>query len=638
MASRAWLLLAALLVAHLWASSALTPRGPLSVDECTYQLMARGAVAGTLSAWNGYEEFPSVELAFVTLKRRAGALYPIPPSLYAGLAWPFYRALGFAGLFWMNALAFVAVLALTGWLAQRLFGDRRLSLGAVLILGLATYFWEYSQAVWPHALGTLAVLGGVAAGWSALTAGSERRAFAAAALAGGVLGLGIGVRLDVAFAVPCVAIPFGFVPRTRARAVLGLALGLLPGLALLAFMNRLKFDDVWPFSYGPNRAAAGDWTGYLPVAALGLVPVCAAMLAQRPAAVGWLRAHTRLALSATAVAVLLLLALPEVRALLLRLARGTSALLFDLRPLHLNAARPALSRTDDGAYVYFGHLKKAWLQSLPYLGLLLLPLCAALRGHAERGRLALLALVPAAYLAAFAAFSWDGGMSLNLRYLTPALPSVAVLSAWALRELWPGGAGPAAWLGAVASVAVFGALSLTRGPDPASHEVSVLDAPLALAAALTLAVAWLVARGPAAGASLRAGVRGLTAAALVWAGLVAFFYDYPAVRWLRGYNADLSRLAGEVVEDDSILFTTHPDPFCGLLERDRVRIALPRRDRFRDLRPLVDFHQAAGRAVYGAFPPALWELIGHRAWLEGLEVEVLREHPIFSLRRIRSPD
>ena len=90
------LLLAALLAAHLLATSAFTPHGPLSVDECTYQLMARAAAGGTLSAWNGYEEFASPELAFVTLVPHGGALYPVPPALYAGLAWPFYRAQGFA--------------------------------------------------------------------------------------------------------------------------------------------------------------------------------------------------------------------------------------------------------------------------------------------------------------------------------------------------------------------------------------------------------------------------------------------------------------------------------------------------------------------------------------------------------------
>jgi hypothetical protein len=340
-----------------------------------------------------------------------------------------------------------------------------------------------------------------------------------------------------------------------------------------------------------------------------------------------------LALAAAGAVALLLL--PEVRELLLRLAGGTSALLLDLRTVRADRVRPARSRSAGGGFVYFGHLKKAWLQSLPYLPLLLLPLAAALRGHPERGRLARLALLPAAYLAAFGAFRWDGGMSLNLRYLTPALPAVAILGAWALREIGRAGSGPAPWLGGAGAALAFALLSLARGTSPDEQERAVLDAPLALAAALAgVLVAWL-ARGAAAGPALRAAVRALAAAALVWAGLVAFLYDYPAARGLRGYHAGLSHLADEVVADDSILFTTHPDPFCGLIERDRVRIALPRRDRFADFRPLVDFHLAAGRPVYGAFPPALWERLQRRAWLDGLEVEWLREHPVFVLGRIR---
>jgi len=626
-------LLAALVAAHLLATGWLTPRGHLNVDECTYHLTARGAAQGTLAFWNGYEEFPTRELAWVTVVPHAGELYPVTPPFYAAIAWPFYAALGISGLFWLNALAGLAVLWLTGRFAQQLFGDAQLSLTAVLVLAVATYFWEYSQGIWPHVVATLAVLAAACAGWHALRAEGEAAAWRASALAGIALGLGMGVRLDVALAAPAVALPFLFVAGRRRLAILGVALGCLPLLALLAFINHLKFGIASPLSYGPRVSEAGEWTRYLPVAALGLSVVLAGWALQRPALVARLRAH-RTSVSALLLAGLVAgIAVPEVRELLVRLLRGVATLLVDLRALRGDIVRPALSRSAGDGLVYFGHLKKAWLQSLPYLVVLIVPLAAALRGHADRGRLALLALMPAAYLAAFGYFAWDGGMSLNLRYLTPALPAVAILTAWTLRAIEIRRRPVALGVGAWTAAALFWWLSRTRSASPDAMELFVLDLPLVLAGCTALAALWRENAGSDRASSV---LGALTAAGLAWAALVAFAYDYPAARRLRGYNADLSQIAGEQLRHDSILFTTHPDPFCGLLDADRVRVALPARDRYREFRALVDFHLAQERPVYGALPPDAWRMLKRNGRLEGLTVELLHEHPIFVFTRLRN--
>ena len=60
-------LVAALLAIHVAASAALVP-GHLSVDECTYHLMAKGlADHGELRFRNGYEDYPSLELVPVSV-------------------------------------------------------------------------------------------------------------------------------------------------------------------------------------------------------------------------------------------------------------------------------------------------------------------------------------------------------------------------------------------------------------------------------------------------------------------------------------------------------------------------------------------------------------------------------------------
>jgi len=630
-------LLAVLLGAHVVASWVGAVPGHLSVDECTYHLMVRAADNGTLAFWNGYAEYPSRELVFVSVQPSGGQLYPVTPALYAGLAWPFYRWLGYPGLMLLNNLAFLGVLALTAALAFRFFRDRSLAVGAVLVLGLATYLWEYAQAAWPHAVSTLAVLGAFTAAWRGLEARAERAALAWCALAGAIVGVGTGVRLDVVMAAPCLLVPFAFTRGRRPWASLAVVAGMLPGLAALSFTNHLKFDTWSPLSYGPRVSAAGDWLHYLPVAGLGLLLLVGVRVAVHPRPRERLRGRGAGLAAAAGIALVASLALPEVREFLARLARGVGTLVFDLRWQPLDAERPALARSASGGLVYFGHLKKAWMQSLPYLGLLVLPGVAMLRGHADRGRLAALCLVPATYLAAFGYFTWDGGMVLNLRYLAPALPFVAILTAWALRELWGAGAGTVPWVSGWCAIVAYWAIGGARDGSPGAAETAVLDVPLVLAAACAVTALAFALTGERAGRALRTTTGAAAAAALAWAGLVAFTYDYPAARWLRGYNARLSSLAGEVVRPDSIVFTTHPDPFCGLLDADHVRIALPHRDRFADFRPLVDFHLAAGRPVYGAFSPDLWALLRRRAWLDGLEVRTLQEHPVFVIGEITAP-
>ena len=134
--------------------------------------------------WNGYEEYPSAELTFPVLRTHDGRLVSQYPEVFTLLAQPFYRLMGYDGLFVMNALAFAAVVWLTFRLAARLFESRKLALNACLILVFASYAWEYSQATMPHALSALFVIGAVALTVAALAHPSAARSYWLAAASG----------------------------------------------------------------------------------------------------------------------------------------------------------------------------------------------------------------------------------------------------------------------------------------------------------------------------------------------------------------------------------------------------------------------------------------------------------------------
>jgi hypothetical protein len=151
-------IIALLLALQVVYAQFITKPAHFTVDEGVYHMMARSmAQTGSFEVWNGYAETPSEELIYALLRvdRRDAAaprLVPQYPSVYALLATPFYLIGGFAGLFWINLLAFFGTIWASGAVARRLYGDRTLALNAVLFLILGTFTWEYVQAVWPPSL------------------------------------------------------------------------------------------------------------------------------------------------------------------------------------------------------------------------------------------------------------------------------------------------------------------------------------------------------------------------------------------------------------------------------------------------------------------------------------------------------
>lgn len=635
-------LLAALAAVHLaWSLLGVVP-GHFSVDEGTYHFMARDLAAGRFpEIWNGYRETPSPELVAATFHVEARRLVAVPPEGFTFLALPFYRLAGYRGLFLLNALAFLATVALTGDLARRLGVGRETAFAAMLVLALATFAWEYSQAAWPHATATLFV---VAAVWATVRAlGAAGGAAAGWSLAAGLLaGLGPTIRLDAAFAWPAVLLPFVFARPARWREAALAAAGLVPGLALLAAVNHAKFGTWSPFSYG--REGGGANTGiapYLPLLALAAAALAVAWaMTRRPLWERLARRPRALALAAGAVAVAAL-AVPATAAILARLGDGLLQLVVDLRFRDPGIREPALARLPSGAMIYLGTFKKSLLQSCPWVGALVVPALAAGRGR-DRAAVLLLALVPAGFVGAYSYFAWHGGMSFNLRYWVPALPFLAVLGAMAWRRL-AGGLGGAARGAALAAAAVT-ALALTGFLRAARAGLEVaegvlLDLPLAIAAAAALlALAGelrevVPARAGRPPDGLRAAAAVALAVGLAWGGTIGFVHDAVLARRHRARNlATATRLAPHVAPD-SILFTPYPDPYFPLIEVDRLRLAVAGRDGFEDFRRLVDHHLAAGRPVVASLPAPHWRGLAEAGLLRGLALEgLVREPPTFRLR------
>lgn len=618
------LVLLAFFVLHLLVSSVWVAPGHATIDEGVYDFMLRDfATRGSLSIWNGYQEFPSPELLLATMVVHDGTLLSQYPHVFTILATPFYWLLGYRGVFLLNALSFVGAVVVCFLLAQRLFRDPSLSLNSCLVLIFATFAWEYTQTGYPHAVAMLLVVLAVYCAVCSLQAPRGRHELWWAYAAGLTLGLGVGVRLDTIFALLAMLLPFVFAHPWRPRPAVVLAAGLLPGLILLSVLNYLKFGTISPFSYGLDGepGSAGGVSRYLPIVFLGATCFVGAWLATRPASRRILQRYWRGAALAAVTCVALALFIPQIWTLAAKLLNGGYQVFVDFRIRDLTIIEGGLTRGPSGGMVYLATLKKSLLQSAPYLVALVLPLINLWRGK-DVLPLAILFLVPAAFIGVYGYFAWHGGCcAFNMRYFVPALPFLAILTAHAWREIAPSLRPPWPRIAILLVVTVVIVHYLAAYPRPAPmvvQELIFLAVPLAIA--FVLGVLLLLSRFVAAGRSgTYAGAASATMfTALVWGALVSLTYDFPRSYFIRAGRVEFSKAVGPLIESDSILFAPYGDQFFGLIERGDVRFARPWKDDYATFRPLIDFHLDAGRKVYLWRPPEISEALRDRSLLGDL--------------------
>lgn len=544
--------------------------GPLTWDSGTYLMMVRGLYeTGTFFIPNGYEDLSSPLLAVGQTMVKHGHIVSQYPEFFTLLSLPFYALLGFRGLMVLNALAFGGICFLV-WQMARWFSDHpQAPLAAVSVYALATYATEFTQSSYPHLTGTFFVCTSVWLVWSAaLEMGSLPEASPArlrsqvvrCALAGFVFGVAIGVRLDSVFAGLALAVPLVATRSIGLRPLIACVFGVLPPLAALAWINLLKFGDPLPFSYG--RAGGGGYTDSLTVYA----PV-ALVLALGAALLLWHRLHP-FQLTRRGVALLLVLALAAVALTPFgrRFAFGVFQIVADLR-VRPEIAEPALSRSAGGAVVYWGTVKKALLQSCPYLVLIVPPALRGLLGRRYGSRW-LLWLVPIGFIGFYGYLAWHGSVGWNMRYLNPALPFLAILASHELLRIW--GRVPIRrslmWV-AVATLWLALVRVFMGSPHDLHWQEQVwLNGGLMLAGLLLAlrTIEPLLRQRQAVWCQITLVFTLLFS--LVWASALTFGVDYQRSIGVRSHFLVGSRPIAHVIEDNALIITFQPDYLWPLLE------------------------------------------------------------------------
>lgn len=533
--------------------------GPLTYDSGTYHLSAQSLVTtGDFFIDNGFEEFPSPMLGVGQIVMPAGQLVSQYPEYYTILSAPFYAVFDYRGLMILSTLAFIGTTVLiwrmTSWFSK----DVAAPLSAVLIYAFATFSWEYTQSSYPHMVNTFLILLACWLAWGAalreddlpkLCPGWMRGPVGRAGLAGLIIGLAIGVRLDAAFAAAALGLPFLTGRGLRWRELAAMAGGALPMIAGLTWINYEKFGVINPFSYG--RLSSGGYASslsyYLPVAAalLGI----ALLFAFRDYIPERLN-RKRLIAGIGAIGVAAIALTPTGY----QFGTGVFQLLIDMR-IRPEIPEPALTRSPNGAVIYFQSVKKALVESLPYLSLLIIPALATLWRGENRDRSWLLWLVPISFLSFYGYLAWHGSIALNMRYLTPVLPFLAILTAlqWVrVREALR----PATTLLLIAALWVGFSLAFVWAlPDIQRQEAVFLNGALALAG-LCLVLQLVSFVRPAIGTRVYA-IAFL--AALAWSSAVTLVHDYRMSASVRYSYLSRAETVGQFVDPDAVILSVTPN-------------------------------------------------------------------------------
>lgn len=628
---------------HVLVTLFFTVPGYLLIDEIVYHWASRDfAQTHGFEILNGYTEFPSPEMHHHFTSPYNGRLVSQYPYLFTIISYPFYRIAGYHGLFLVNSLAFVGVVLLCYATARKCFEDTDLSLNACLILVLGTFAWEYSQSAWPHSTSALFIMAAFYLFVRSYYDKEESKSLLWALGAGLVAGFAPSIRMEATLLYPALILPFLFARPWRPTEALAVVAGVLPGLTTLALVNYVKFGVLSPFSYGGPVTLSP----YLVAALLGLLLVV--WVLTRRTYEPFSHANRKILYLAAGAVVVALIVVPQTRSFLANVLYNAWVSVIDISYLDPGLVRPSMSRTPGGGVIYIGAHKKALLQSMPFLAVLLIPLVRIVKGHHDYPPLVVLFLMPVTTVgyygyAFYHSGAFEGGLCLNYRYGIPVLPFLAILCAYSVREMRRRWGEPLSFRVSAGicfvTASIFFILVRQVPTGLTDLEFPLLVAPLIMSGTLfaILGLGEIVSAGQVG--LLRVPIWAAFVIALAWSTLVAFFYDYPNHRSQRVRNYEMGEAIRRVVAPGSIFFTAPViDPFMRLIENRGVRIAFPLRDKFRDFPELVERNLKAGRRVYGAFYDGRWKQLKEGPLAQYAVIPRFAPYPGYWVGEIVLPD
>ncbi|MBI5375569.1 MAG: hypothetical protein HZA77_09045 [Candidatus Schekmanbacteria bacterium] len=400
-----------------------------SIDDASYFLMAKSfndSFSYRIS--NGYEEYKSTVFGVFQPVYYRNAMYAKYPPYYPIVAFPFYRVLGFQGLFLLNIISFAGALYFIYLIAMKLFDDRLVAARSVYLYALSTFAMEYAIGLWPHMLSVFLVMAGMYLFLSYFL--PDKGSFSVLIASSALLSFSIGIRLlNLEFLVVA-AMLILFVQRKIIPAIIFI-LSAVPSLLLQGAINSSRFGIFDPFSYGHYKNR--NFSYYLLHPELSIIFIFMAFVIFLVIKKEELFSGKKLLYMSgvfSVALVFLLVVNTEFRNITFFWLYTCYCNIFDISSFHYD-----LAKDESGGMLFSGIVKKALIQSCPYLILSFLGFIFMLKEGVTKKRTLytyFLFIIPILFMSSF---FFHGGFAFNIRYALELIPFGIISFCWLIRDM-----------------------------------------------------------------------------------------------------------------------------------------------------------------------------------------------------------
>ncbi len=604
-----------------------------SVDEAQIILGMEGlSSSGDLVIHNEYKTLQSRELNPYKAHIRDDKLFVKYPPIYFYVALFFYKLLGVRGLLWLNIIAACLVVLIFYKIVIEMTGKMTLAYHVISVLLFATFFLEYSIAIWPHMLNLFFIMLAFYYYRKALE-NPEESAYLFF-YTGILTGISIGVRLASVLIIFIFVIHLIWEKKHFIRRVLLFLLGLFAPLGLITYINVYRFGVQNPLSDGTNTRALYNGVPLLvPVAFIIMligIPFSYRLIKRRLSKSGSNSSkvfylYILLILVITSFSIIVIVIKHNQLVEYLRNFAGY----FINSAFIQERAYEGAQYNNYGIITYNGIIKKALLQSCPFLILMFGFFFFSKETDLKKSDRKLLYIILLAYPLFYSIFHFHGGMGYNFRYLIDFLPWAVLMTILAIRSITIGQQVVEVFVLAM----VFFSLILTFSPKSSLLVILIIAlAPTLLAAGLF--IMFLAMRKYKNRILNRVFIYFL----LISFGLsfaITFFQDVPATVYKRSSNNYKSELIEKYLEPNSLLFVYwgHKDALATAKINKNITLIDYSLDKGKDFFRLLEYGISTDRDIYlygeGAHPELL-EILKLEYSLSNISDELI---PIYRIKR-----
>ena len=408
--------------------------GLFSIDEVTYFLMSHSLVKDhSFAIWNGFDEFNTTYFGIFEPVYYKKEMYGKYPPLYPVISYPFYSLFGLRGLFYINIISFIITIFILYKFTDLLFNNHHLSFLVCCVYSFCTFTFEYALGLWPHMLSVCLVISSYYLFEISSKQIDKITTSLFLFLSGFLISLSIGIRLQNIISVGIISLTILIFSKEKPISLAAFFIGNFPIFFIICYINYYRFGSIDPFSYGhysgKNIKFFLDYPELLLLFAFFFLFFYLAFRF-REIILKTSKSFLKPILGTLSILLLVIL-LADPKWTFFNFLKNIYANLVDLS-VYFSKQSVSGQRAD---IVYFGHIKKALLQSCPFLILSFISPWIMKKESCEVRKIFLLSAAFFIQLMFTSSFFFHGGFAFNVRYALELLPFAVILCCYTIKDI-----------------------------------------------------------------------------------------------------------------------------------------------------------------------------------------------------------